>query len=230
MSVQLPLALEVRHAPTLDDFVVGANAVVLDCLQRALADDGERLILLHGPSGAGRTHLLLGQCQAAEARALSGAYLPLAARAELAPAMLDGLERLDLLAVDDVDDIAGDAAWEGALFTLFNRCRERGTRLLFSASGPPGALALGLADLRSRLAWGLTLALQPLDDAGRRDLLTRLADRRAMAMPDDVADYLLTRTVRHPKALIDLVERLDRESLARRRRLTIPFVRETLGL
>jgi DnaA-homolog protein len=230
VSFQLPLALQVRHAPTLDDFVVGANAVVLDQLRRALGEGGERLILVCGPSGSGRTHLLLGQCQAAEANGFSCGYVPLNERAELTPAMLDGLERLDLLAIDDIDAIAGDAAWEGALFTLFNRCRELDTRLLFSASGAPGSLPVALPDLRSRLAWGLTVSLQPLDDAGRRDLLQRLADRRAMAMPDEVARYLLARTVRHPKALVDVVAQLDQASLARRRRLTIPFVRETLGL
>lgn len=230
MNAQLPLALQVRHAPTLDDFVVGGNALVLDGLRRALDDGGERLVLVQGPSGSGRTHLLLGQCQAAESRGLVCAYLPLGSRDELQPAMLDGLEALDLVAIDDVDAVAGDSAWEGALFTLFNRCHEGGTRLLFSSLGATGLAAIALEDLRSRLAWGLTLTLRPLDDAGRRELLQALADRRAMAMPDDVARYLLTRTVRHPKALVDMIARLDRASLARRRHLTIPFVRETLGL
>jgi len=229
MSQQLPLALGLRHAPGLDDFIVGRNRVVMDALRRAL-DDGEQILYLFGPPGSGRSHLLLGQCAAAEQRALRCAYLPMAQRAELAPEMLEGLEMLDLVAVDDVEQVAADAVWEEALFGLFNRCRDRGTHMLFSADRGPAALPLQLPDLRSRLAWGLTLSLQPLDDSGRLELLQSLAARRALKMPEDVARYLLERSARHPSDLLRIVDRLDRASLAERRRLTIPFVRDTLQL
>lgn len=230
MSQQLPLALGLRHAPNLDDFIVGRNQAVLDALGRNLDGSGERLLYLFGPSGCGRTHLLLGQCAAAQQRGLRCAYLPLGERATLAAEMLEGLETLDLVAIDDVPLIAADAVWEQALFGLFNRCRDNATRMLFSADRGPAVLPLDLADLRSRLAWGLTLPLQPLGDRGRRELLQSLAARRALKMPDDVARYLLERSPRHPRDLLHLVDRLDRASLAEQRRLTIPFVRETLRL
>jgi DnaA family protein len=230
MSVQLPLALRLHHAPSLDDFVVGKNQVVLDQLRRSLSPRGENLLYIAGPPGSGRTHLLLGQCAAAEQHGLRCAYVPLAESASLDPVMFDGLEDLDLLAIDDVSAIAGQSGWETGLFTLFNRCRDRGTRLLFSADRGPAALPIALADLRSRLAWGLTLVLHPLDDDGRRDLLKTLARRRAMELPDDVARYLLERAARHPRELVDMVARLDQASLAAHRQLTIPFVRTCLEL
>lgn len=230
MTRQLPLALALRHAPSLRDFVPGTNQVVVDALRRSLDGDGETLLYLFGPQGSGRSHLLLGQCAAAQGLGLRCAYLPLAARTELAPQMLDGLEDLDLVAADDVEALAGDAAWEQALFGLFNRCRDRGTRLLFSADRGPAALPLQLADLRSRLAWGLTLGLRPLDDAGRRALLETLATRRALDLGDEVTRYLMERGPRDPGRLVALIERLDRDSLAEQRRLTIPFVRDLLRL
>lgn len=230
MMRQLPLALALRHAPSLDDFIVGRNRAVIEALQRALDGRGERIVYLFGPPGCGRTHLLLGQCAAAQRQGLRCAYLPLAARAGLATEMLEGLEALDLVAVDDVHRIAADGAWEAALFGLFNRCRDRGTRMLFSADRGPAALPLGLPDLRSRLAWGLTLSLQPLDDQGRLALLKSLAARRALRLPDEVARYLLERGSRDAGDLQRAVEQLDRASLAEQRRLTIPFVRDTLRL
>jgi len=230
MSQQLPLALGLQHAPSLADFIIGRNRPVIDTLRRVIDGSGEPLIYLFGPSGCGRTHLLLGTCAAAEQQGLRCAYLPLAERALLAPEMLEGLETLDIVAVDDVQAIAGDADWETALFTLFNRCRDRGTGMLFSADCGPAALMLRLPDLRSRLAWGLTLPVHPLDDAGRLELLQSLAARRALHMPDDVARYLLERSARHPKDLLRLVDRLDRASLAEQRRLTIPFVRDALDI
>lgn len=230
MSYQLPLALAIRHAPGLDDFITGGNQAVIDALARNIDGSGEAVIYLSGAGGSGRSHLLLGQCAAGETHGLRCAYLPLAARAELDPGMLDGLETLDLIAVDDVHAVAGDSPWEQALFNLFNRCRDNATRMLFSADRGPAALPLRLADLRSRLAWGLTLAIRPLDDAGRLALLQSFAARRALHLGDEVARYLLERAPRHPSELADAVARLDRASLAAQRRLTIPFVREILGL
>jgi DnaA family protein len=154
----------------------------------------------------------------------------LAEYANLAPEVLEGLENLDLVTVDDIQLIAADRVWEEALFALFNRCRDMGTRMLFSADCGPAALPVRLPDLRSRLTWGLTLSLQPLDDNGRLELLQSLAARRALSLPDDVARYLLDRTSRHPSDLVETIARLDRASLAEKRRLTIPFVREMLGL
>ena len=230
MTRQLPLALCLPHSPALDEFVAGRNQVVVDALHRALDTPGETLVYLFGPAGCGRSHLLLGQCAAAERRGLRCAFLPLTERVALAPQMLEDLETLDLVAVDDVQAIAGDREWEQALFALFNRCRDRATRMVFSADCGPAALPLRLPDLRSRLAWGLSLSLQPLDDAGRMQLLQSLAARRALKLPEDVARYLLERTPRHPKDLVDTVARLDQASLAEKRRLTIPFVRDSLGL
>jgi DnaA family protein len=230
MTKQLPLALGLQHAPGLDDFIVGRNRVVIEALRHSLEPGGEPILYLFGPTGCGRTHLLLGQCTEAEGHGLRCAYLSLKEYAALAPAMLEGLENLDLVAVDDIQAIAADRVWEEALFALFNRCRDLGTRMLFSADCGPGALPLQLPDLRSRLAWGLTLSLHALDDAGRLDLLQSLARRRALKLPDDVARYLLDRTPRHPGDLVDTIARLDKASLAEKRRLTIPFVRDSLQL
>ncbi len=230
MIQQLPLALKLEHAPGLDDFVVGGNRSVLDALRASLQPDGEKLVYLFGPSGCGRSHLLLGQCASAEAIGMRSIYLPLTDHATLAPQMLEGLESFDLLAVDNVHEIAGKRDWEEALFALFNRTRDLGNRLLFSADCGPAALPLTLPDLRSRLAWGLALSIQPLDDDGRRRLLQHLASRRALKMPDDVARFIVERGSRHPKDLVDMVNRLDRASLAEQRRLTIPFVKQNLAM
>lgn len=225
MSQQLPLSLQLQAPTRLDDFVYGDDSPLLELLQQQLQPQGEPLIYLHGESASGRTHLLLGQCTAARNQQMTVAYLPCGDLAQLAPEMLEGLEQLDLVAIDDVNLLAGSNDWESALFNLFNRARDAGCRLLVSASDAASRLPFNLPDLRSRLSWGVTYRLRPLNDAQRQQLLQNLAQRRGLQMPPDVARYLVERHSRDAHSLLQLVDRLDRDSLAEQRRLSIPFVR-----
>jgi DnaA family protein len=228
MTRQLPLGLQLKAPTSLDDFVYGDDSPLLELLHQQRQAHGEPLIYLHGDPGSGRTHLLLGQCTAAQAQGMQIAYLPCREIADLAPQMLEGLEQLDLVAVDDVDLLAGQSDWETALFNLFNRARDAGCRLLLSANNAASQVPFKLPDLRSRLTWGVTYRLRPLNDTQRQQLLQNLAQRRGLQMPDDVARYLVERHSRDTLSLQKLIERLDRDSLAEQRRLSIPFVRTRL--
>jgi DnaA family protein len=229
MNPQLPLALELPNPTRLSDFIAGPNAQILELLAQQRTGDGERLLYLSGEPGSGRTHLLLGQCNATQQQGDTSLYLPARELLELTPGLLDGLERYALIAFDDVDYLAGRPDWEQALFHLFNRAADRGARLLFSARVSAAQAGFRLPDLSTRLAWGITYRLRPLADAHRQALLITLAARRGLDMPPEVARYILERHSRAIGALQDLVKRLDRASLKEQRRLTIPFVREQLA-
>ena len=185
---------------------------------------------LAGGPGSGRSHLLQAACRRAGEAGLTAAYLPLAALRERGAEALAGLEALELVALDDIDALAGRPEAERALFHLFNELRAAGGRLLASAADRPERIGLQLPDLVSRLNWGLFYALRPLDDAARLQVLKRRAAERGLELGDEVCGYLLRRCPRDLPALMALLERIDHDSLARQRRITIPFVRETLGL
>jgi DnaA family protein len=84
-------------------------------------------------------------------------------------------------------------------------------------------------DLRTRLGWGLTFALSPLDEDGLRAALQREAKRRGMALGDDLVSYLLTRYSRDLAFLMNLLDRLDRYALAEHRVLTVPLLKQMLA-
>ena len=95
----------------------------------------------------------------------------------------------------------------------------------------PGAPPVDLAlreDLRTRLGWGPTFALQPLSEFEVRAVLRREADRRGIALSDDVMDYLLTRYERDLKHLMRLLDGLDEFALASKRAVTVPLLRQML--
>jgi len=224
--MSLPVAL--RDDATFENFCwPGGTDELQAALRQQCSPTGEALILLWSEPGYGRSHLLQAACNhIAPAPAL---YLPLASLAGASPAaVLEELEQLQLLCLDDLDAVLGSEHWDEALFHILNRARTSGTRLLCSSRLPPSALAVGLADLRSRLAGGLVFALPALDDDGRLRLLQQGAQRRGLRLDAAAARYVLARAGRLPGQLHAVLDALDTASLHAQRALTVPFIRETL--
>lgn len=224
--VQIPLGLSLTGQLGFAGYVAGPNARAVATL-RALAEHGEpRWAYLRGPRGVGKTHLLHAVCHAAGADN-RGVYLPLGELTDAAA--LEGMHDSDPLCLDDIETVAGDRRWEEALFSLLNRVREQGGRLVLAAAHAPSALGVRLPDLLSRLSWGTQLVLHRPDDGVKREAIALRAQQRGLELPEAVADYLMRRVSRDLTSLCALVDRLDRESLAAQRRLTVPFVRKLLA-
>ena len=226
---QLPLGLALRESARFASYFPGINQEAVNSLRQSARGQGEALVYLAGPAGLGKTHLLQAACQEAADCGRTSVYLPLRQFAVLSPAVLDGLERMDLVCLDDVDAVAARPAWERALFDLFNRLRESGVTLLVAAVQRPDRICLQLADLVSRLGWGLTYVLKPLDEETLFAAITHRAKARGLDLPEDTARFLLRRFPRDLESLCDLLDRLDQISLVTRRRLTIPFVKAALA-
>ncbi|HSE13594.1 MAG TPA: DnaA regulatory inactivator Hda [Rudaea sp.] len=231
MNAQLPLALRWPAQQRFDSYVSGDNAVALGLLRDAALSPDASWVFVAGAAGVGKTHLLIAACAEADVHGRSAQYLPLrratAAQADVADT-LRAFGGSDLLALDDVDAIAGDAAAEHALFDLYNRCRVEKSTILFTAAAPPAQLGIGLPDLVSRLSACAQAALRPLADHDRREALRQRAQARGLTLDDAVLDWLFARTQRDLGSLTALLDRLDRESLAAQRRITVPFLRQML--
>ncbi len=227
MTAQLPLALRWPRRQRFEYFHAGANAVALAAARALAYQVGAPWLYLHGPAGSGKSHLLMAACHAAHAVGRVVQYLPLAGLGR-ADEVLRAVAGAELLALDELDAIAGQREAEHALFDLYNRARADGGGLLIAASAPLAQLPLVLPDLRSRLGACTQLALKPLDDGERRAALKTHAAARGLALDDNVLDWLFARYPRDLGALLDLLDRLDQASLAAQRRITIPFLRELL--
>mgnify|MGYP006281951311 CR=1 FL=1 len=226
---QLPLGISLAPGATFDAFFHGPNGLAVGMLEAMAAGNGERQLFVAAEAGLGKSHLLQATCRAAGERGARCAYLPLDGEFAAHPGLLEGLEQLDLVALDGLEGVAGGADWERGLFGLINAAREQGTQLLFAAREVPAELGLALPDLVSRLAWGPVLQLAALDEAGKRDALARRACVLGLELPAAVADYLLRHYPRDLAGQLERLHTLDRASLARGRRLTVPFVKEILG-
>ena len=142
--------------------------------------------------------------------------------------LLEDLEQLDFIVIDNIETMANHHTWQEALFHLFNRCKANKTRLLIAGNTIPQALNFTLPDLISRLNSGLLFQVQPLSDEAKLVALQTRAQIRGMELTDEVAKYLLNHYSRNLSDLFILLEKLDLLSLAKQRKLTIPFVKAVL--
>lgn len=227
MSPQLPLSLKFSPDQRFEAYV-GQESV--RGLVQALASGVSRdWLYLAGPAGSGKTHLLLAACAAAREAGTAAAYLPLRALAGRWEEALAGQESVELVCLDDVDAGAGHARDEEALFHFHNRCRAGAVRLLYSASGMPRSAGFVLPDLVSRLEQCTRLLLESPGEGLRREVLRQRAARRGLELDDAALDYLFRRVDRDLASLTALLDRLDRESLAAQRRLTVRFLSAVLN-
>ena len=217
---QIPLAIGPEPARTFENFLPGANGEALAHLL-ALAP-GAPPVYLWGPAGSGKTHLLHALVERAAAHGQQAAWF---SAATPAPWSDDRRARL-----------ARHRRRARARRRRSSRRRSRSSstrRRAAPASSPPAAVPpVDLAvreDLRTRLGWGHVFALAPLGEAEVRAALRREADRRGTFLSDEVMDYLLTRFARDLKHLMAQLDRLDEFSLASKRAITVPLLKQMLA-
>jgi DnaA family protein len=226
---QLPLGVQLGVSLRFETFTTGANAAAMEALRRLAQGSALAPVWVYGSPGSGRSHLLQAACAEAGRLGRPAAYLPLAQLRADGAQLLDGFEQLALVALDDVDAVAGDAAFEAAIFTLYNGLVEHGNGLAMASAGSPAATAVRLPDLASRLAASEVHRLEPLAEAEQADALRRRAERRGLELPDETLAFLTRRVPRDFATLCRMLDALDSESLAAQRRLTVPFVRDWLA-
>lgn len=231
MNKQLALAISLNQQATLTDFCWGNNIFLQQQLHASLHLGGERFLYLWGNKGSGKSHLLQGCCHAMSDQNATAIYLPLALLKEWGPESIEGIEEQSFIALDDIDAIATDKAWEEALFHLYNRVRDNGkTIVLMAGQSAPAATSIQLADLRSRLAWGLVLQINELSDELKITALQQQALKRGFELSHPVALFLLNRCTRSMHSLYQVLEKLDEASLAAQRKITLPFVKSILNI
>ena len=197
----------------------------------------DRMVFVCGRAGFGKSHLLQATCHLAGVRRRSAMYLPLSdviaevrgGVHESPMAVIDGLEQLDLVCVDDVDQVIGQADWQEALFHLYNECLASGTAMVFSAALPPTKLSIELADLKSRLGSCVVYRVEGLSDDQKMECMQHRASMLGLELNNAIVDYLMQRGSREVTDLVNMIDILDRASMAAKRKLSIPLIKTIFG-
>jgi chromosomal replication initiation ATPase DnaA len=213
------LAFVLPHAESLsrDNFMEGpANADALGLID-CWPDWPNRVMLLVGPEGSGKSHLAAIWAEEAGARstmahALSVATVP----AELSTNALV------------VEDLAAGRFDDRALFHLLNLARQDEAYVLITARVAPAAMDIELRDLRSRLRAVPVVNLLPPDDQLFRALIVKFCADRQLNIDESVVSYVASRIERSFAAARRTVELLDGEALRLGRPVTRALAAELL--
>ena len=228
-QAQLALSLNLKDNCTFESYFAGPNADNIKIIQSLLSSEGDRFIYIWGKRGVGCSHLLQAACHYANQQSLSSVYLSLDIN-ENPQEMFQDLERLDLVCLDDIQQIAGHPEWETAVFHLYNRLKDAKKKLIVAGNQPPKGLNIQLPDLLSRLQWGVAFQIFSLEDDELVAALQLRAKQRGIILSTEVCEFIIKRVNRSMSSLYQILTKLDELSLTMKRNLTIPFVKMVLGL
>jgi DnaA family protein len=219
---QLVLDLGAEKPQTLDSFVAGRNAELLQLLQLLAGKQSvtlsQRFVYLWGEPGSGKTHLLRALACAPQTRYLDATSPETAFVTD---------DQTTLYLLDDCDRLT--PALQIAAFSLFNQVREGNAALVTAGATAPAALQVR-EDLRTRLGWGLIYQVHGLTDEEKIAALTQAAHARGFALSPGVLPYLITHFRRDMRSLSAMLDALDAYSLETQRPITVPLLRNLLQL
>ncbi len=217
MGEQLPL--ELVHEPLMgeEDFLVSdSNREAMEWIWRWPDWPGPALVLV-GPGGCGKTHI-------------GNVWRKRTKDAGLIKIRSDqGIPDSPVVSrcfVDDID-FAGPETDEKILH-LYNLVSLQGGHLLFTARMPPARWKNRLPDLVSRLTAAPNVRIYEPNEALLSAVIVKLFADRNLDIEERVVTYISVRIERSLEVARDLVRDIDRASLARRRRVTLPLVNEVL--
>ena len=226
--LQLPLNVQLNDSARFDNFFVGENTQLVNKLSQ-LNNSKDEFLFIWGAENAGKTHLAHACSQLISDSGKTVAYLPLD-EPFMSEQFLDNLESVDFVCLDGFDVISKNSNWEQAVFNLYNQLKLFERQLVIFAESSPNQLHIILDDLKSRLGAMEVYKLSAVTDLNKPEYLISYGQSRGLEISTEVAMFILSRANRELKTIQKTIRKLDQQALTHKRKITIPFVKEILGL
>ncbi len=231
-----------RPSVRLEEFSVGSsNRMAYAAVELAASRLGEMSpVLVHGPSGVGKSHLLAGICNHAR-QSRPGLAVAMFSAEQFTTNFLQALHgsglpgfrrscrAVDLLAIDDLQFFVGKRATLLELQSTVDTLHRAGKQIVFASDRDIESLSGLGSELTGRLRGGMTAGIMPPDFEVRRGIVSGLAAKRQIVLPADVVDFLANSLTRHARELIGGINRLEAASHMLGAPVTLDLAREALA-
>lgn len=233
----------VDPAYTFDNFVEGrSNQLGKSAAMQVAQNPGRRdynPLLLYGGTGLGKTHLMhaAGNLMRQHSPGMRVLYLRSeqffsAMMKALQEKSMDQFKRqfqtVDALLIDDIQFFAGKTTTQEEFFHTFNALFDGNQQIILTCDRYPREVENLEPRLKSRLGWGLSVAIEPPDFETRAAILTAKAQARQIALPDEVALLIAKRMRSNVRDLEGALNTLAARANFLGRPITADFAQETL--
>ena len=207
---------------SFETFVVGSGNSLAHAAAWAVANNPAKSynpLFMYGGSGLGKTHLIYAIC--GKIRQNHPDYkllyvkgeefaneLILAIRNGTTAEFKEKYRQADLLAVDDIQFIAGKESTQEEFFHTFNSLYECGKQIILTSDRPPKEIKTLEDRLRTRFEWGLLADIQPPDFETRIAIIQRKAELLDIHVPDEVCEYIANKLKTNIRQLEGVVKKL----------------------
>ncbi|MCA9243391.1 MAG: chromosomal replication initiator protein DnaA [Phycisphaerales bacterium] len=241
-SIPTPMSKPPLLRGRLDSFVVGpCNRIAWLAAQQVAERPGNgfNLLVVHGPCGVGKTHLLQGVCNALadshsglSCRYVSGEEFTNEYIAALRAGRLDvfrmRFRHVDLLAIDDLHFIADKKATQSEFLHTFNSIDGAGKTVVLTSDKHPNDLG-ACEPLANRLISGMVAEINAPCAETRRGIVEQLAAQTGLLCPAEVTGYIADRFVQNVRELEGAWRRLVAYASLTRAPLSMRLAAEALG-
>lgn len=228
---------------TFDNFVEGrSNQLGRAAALQAAANPGDRShnpLLLYGGTGLGKTHLMFaaGNLMRQNNPSMQVLYLRSeqffsAMMKALSEKAMDQFKRqfhsIGALLLDDIQFFAGKDRTQEEFFHTFNALFDGKQQIILTCDRYPREVENLEPRLKSRLAWGLSVAIEPPDFETRAAIVMAKAHARSIALPEEVALLMARRMRSNVRDLEGALNTLAARANFTGRAITSEFAQETL--
>ena len=188
-------------------------------------------LIINGAEGSGKSFLMQALCNELSSSGKQFAFMPMNKAINMGVEIFQNLASLHTVCIDDLQLILSRKEWETALFNLINECQQSNCSLILSFGGNQSLEDITqLPDLLSRIKRMEFMKLQAVQDECLNQALDFVSQQLGINLEKAELEFLLNHQTREFSLLVENIISLDRQAASLKRKITIPFIKETLNL
>lgn len=181
-------------------------------------------LIITGGSSSGKTHLANIWKDLSSAKYITSEEIQ---KNDISKTIETGQQKN--VVIEDIDNLH-DYYSQEKLFHLYNKIVNDGGYILITSSKPVLSLDFHFNDLRSRLLAATSVNIHEPDDEMMSIILAKYFSDRQLKISPEIIDFLIPRVERNFSSVKKVVEEIDDKSMEMQKAVTIPFVKEILGV